>query len=568
MIVCNRCKEEKKIQCFEFRKDRGVFRKTCKDCKNLVKSKNKSKKVLQSNFDLQNRLLSGERDDFFQFFLKRNFRLDSLDIVRKMLDELYPINISIKTKIYLYYKNLKAPPRCKYCNDNFTKLINSLKGFHEFCSQKCASNSNEVKDKIQKTNLSKFGTITPLLNDEIKSKYLQNIIDKWGVDNISKSEEIKTKKSTTMLEKFGVEYNSQRVEIKKKLSQKLTLYNEKKNTIRHEKHWKEKLEKLNLQFISKEFGSIIEIKCPLEEHTFRIHKTTFNDRLKNSTPICTVCNPVGDTQSFKERELYDFIKSLYSKDIVQSYRDGLELDIYLPDLKIGFEFNGLFWHSDKFRDKNYHLNKLNLFRDKGIRVINIWEDDWIYKKSIIHGQIKNILGISQKIFARSCQVREIDDIDIIREFLNKNHIQGFIGSKIKLGLYHSDKLVSIMLFDQFEGRLKMSDYEWNLSRFCNLSDFTVVGGASKLLKYFITKYKPNRIISYSDNSWSTGGLYEKLGFSKAHETIPDYKYVVSDKRIHKSSFRKSKTGLSESLLTYDKIWDCGKTKWELKIQIQ
>lgn len=215
MIICNRCKEEKKIQCFEFRKDRGVFRKTCKDCKNLVKSKNKSKKVLQSNFDLQNRLLSGERDDFFQFFLKRNFRLDSLDIVRKMLDELYPINISMKTKIYLYYKNLKAPPRCKYCNDNFTKLINSLKGFHEFCSQKCASNSNEVKDKIQKTNLSKFGTITPLLNDEIKSKYLQNIIDKWGVDNISKSEEIKTKKSTTMLEKFGVEYNSQRVEIKK-----------------------------------------------------------------------------------------------------------------------------------------------------------------------------------------------------------------------------------------------------------------------------------------------------------------------------------------------------------------
>ena len=565
MMLCNKCRNEKSLEHFEFRKDRGSFRKTCKECKKKLQSKGNLEKKIQSNLELQKKLLSEERDKFFEFFLKRNFKIDSLDLVKSMLEETYPINVPIKTKIYLYSKSLDNPPKCIQCDKNFTKLINSLKGFHEFCSQKCASNSSKVRDKINNTNLSKFGTISPLLNQEVKSKYLLSIRNKWGVDNISKSDEIKKKKSKTMLENFGVEYNSQRKEVRESFSKKLTLYNQSINTQRHEVYWMSKLDKLNLEFVSKEFGSIIEIKCPFKNHTFKIHKTTFNDRLKNSTPLCTVCNPVGDLQSFKEKELYEFIHSFYTKDIIRSYRDGLELDIYLPELNIGFEFNGLFWHSDKFKDKNYHFNKLKLFKEKGIRVVNIWEDDWVYKKDIIKSQIKNMLGSSQKIFARKCEVREINYIDIIRDFMNKNHIQGFVSSKVKLGLYNSGKLVSVMLFDQFEGRSKMQKDEWNLSRFCNLCDYSVIGGASKLLKYFINKYEPSRVISYSDNSWSLGKLYESIGFDKVGETGPDYKYVVSDRRVHKSGFRKSNTGLSETLLDFEKIWDCGRTKWEISI---
>jgi hypothetical protein len=111
----------------------------------------------------------------------------------------------------------------------------------------------------------------------------------------------------------------------------------------------------------------------------------------------------------------------------------------------------------------------------------------------------------------------------------------------------------------------MQKDEWNLSRFCNLCDYSVIGGASKLLKYFINKYEPSRVISYSDNSWSLGKLYESIGFDKVGETGPDYKYVVSDRRVHKSGFRKSNTGLSETLLDFEKIWDCGRTKWEISI---
>lgn len=119
-----------------------------------------------------------------------------------------------------------------------------------------------------------------------------------------------------------------------------------------------------------------------------------------------------------------------------------------------------------------------------------------------------------------------------------------------------------MSFDQFEGRKKMKGSEWNLNRFCNLINYTIVGGASKLLNYFIYKYKPERIISYSDIDWSDGNLYQILNFEKVYETKPDYKYILNDKRYHKSNFAKNEKDINNL-----KIWDCGKIKWELLLNL-
>lgn len=80
-----------------------------------------------------------------------------------------------------------------------------------------------------------------------------------------------------------------------------------------------------------------------------------------------------------------------------------------------------------------------------------------------------------------------------------------------------------MTFDQFEGRKKMKDVEWNLNRFCNKVGHSVIGGASKLLKYFIKNYETKRIISYADRDWSIGSLYENIEFIKINESGPDYK---------------------------------------------
>jgi hypothetical protein len=124
-----------------------------------------------------------------------------------------------------------------------------------------------------------------------------------------------------------------------------------------------------------------------------------------------------------------------------------------------------------------------------------------------------------------------------------------------------------MTFDHFEGRKKMMDNEWNLNRFCTKINTNVIGGASKLLNYFIANYSPNRIISYADMDWSIGNLYYVLGFECIDVTPPDYKYVIDGKRVHKSRFRKRK-GVSESKIVDEmglrKVYDCGKIKFEKK----
>jgi len=302
-------------------------------------------------------------------------------------------------------------------------------------------------------------------------------------------------------------------------------------------------------------------------HEFAINIDNYHSRIKNNLSLCTVCNPIGDSRSIKEDDLYNFISSNYTGEIVRNYRDKLEIDIYLPDLRIGFEFNGIYWHSDKYRDKNYHSEKNKYFSEKGIRIINIWEDDWSFNSDIIKSQIKNWIGkTDNKLFARKCKVVQLDSVS---DFLKNNHIQGADKSNIKLGLYYNDELVSVMTFNNYEGRKKMEKDGWNLSRFCNKIGIIVVGGASKLLKYFIKNYTPVRIISYADKDWSFGNLYQQLGFSKISEGIPDYKYVINNKRVHKSNFRKSKLKYTETETEYIKsaglykIWDCGKIKYEI-----
>jgi hypothetical protein len=498
-----------------------------------------------------------------------------------------------------------------------SKICGSLKA-KETCKEKYGVENamilKETQEKTKKTNREKYGVDFLMQSSEIQEKSKKTLIEKWGVDHISKTEDFKEKFKETMLERWGVEYSmqsdiirekskktnlkklgvenpSQSEEIKKKISKtnlerwgndnylKSEDYKSKSKKTLMTKWGSDNIMKSELfrsdkfsitkdeNYIKYGFSGVSIMECE-KDHLFEIHIDNYLKRSKSNLPLCTVCHPIGDSQSIKEKELFEFIKSIYSGEIIQSYRDGLEIDIYLPELKLGFEFNGLYWHSEIYKDKMYHLNKSNYFKEKEIRIIHIWEDDWTLKRDIVESQIRNWLVLNgNKIFARNCQIREIKDIKIIKGFLNKNHIQGWVNSKIKIGLFFNSELVSLMTFDQFEGRKKMGENGWNLNRFCNKLNHSVVGGASKLLNYFIRVYKPNRIVSYADRDWSSGDLYEILGFDKVYQTDPDYKYLFKGVRIHKSRFRKSFTKISESVLDIPKIYDCGKIKYEFKIHL-
>jgi len=285
------------------------------------------------------------------------------------------------------------------------------------------------------------------------------------------------------------------------------------------------------------------------------------------------CKSCSNSESTLENELVEFIESLdltvITKD--RGMLNGKELDIYIPSHNLAIEFNGLYWHSELFIDKNYHLNKTELCESKGVQLIHIFEDEWLHKRGIVESRLKSILGIlDTKIYARKCEIKEVNNKDK-RAFLSCNHIQDTVGSKINLGLYHNEELVSMMTFGH-RPILQPSEYE--LLRFCNKLNTTVVGGASRLLNHFIKTHKPAEIVSYADRRWSQGELYNSLNMEFVYDTKPNFHYIrgkYRDNRIkyqkHKlveMGFDKNKTA-NEIMFEngYYRIYDCGHKKYAL-----
>ena len=431
------------------------------------------------------------------------------------------------------------------------------------------------KDKVKETNIQRYGVENIFELESIKSKIKEISIERYGGIGYS-SDILYDKSKNTTIERYGYEHQMKSESIKNKIKETCLYKYGVDSYLKSELYHSNTKIGNDENYIKYLYDNISLFNCE-KEHTFEINIDNYQGRISKNIPLCTVCNPIGDSKSIKEKELFEYTKFVYSGEIIQSYRDKLEIDIYLPELKIGFEFNGLYWHSEKFKEKNYHLDKSNYFKEKGIRIIHIWEDDWSFKQDIVKSQIDNLLGKSQKIYARKCIVKEVS-VKETRKFLDNNHIQGFVNSSFKIGLYHQDELVSIMTFDSFEGRKKMEEGGYNLSRFCNKLGYNVVGGASKLLSYFIKEYKAYRIVSYADKDWSVGNLYYTLGFENVGGNGPDYKYIVDNKRVHKSRYKKSNikkihgdsySHLTEkqatTLLGIYKIYDCGKIKFEIKL---
>lgn len=176
-------------------------------------------------------------------------------------------------------------------------------------------------------------------------------------------------------------------------------------------------------------------------------------------------------------------------------------------------------------------------KEKGIDLITIWEDQWKNKKDIIKQILKHRLNKSNnKIFARKCEIREINNNEY-KLFCNDYHIQGYRPAKIKLGLYFNNKLVQIASFNKCN-KYHKEDYEW--IRGCISSNNIVVGGTSKLLKYFIKQYNPQSILCFSDNNLFNGNGYLQSGFELVDEIKEDKFYIENNrslKRISRNPFK-------------------------------
>jgi hypothetical protein len=67
----------------------------------------------------------------------------------------------------------------------------------------------------------------------------------------------------------------------------------------------------------------------------------------------------------------------------------LELDIYLPDIKVAFEYNGTYWHS-KEKTKITDRIKNKICKEKNIKLITILENDWMRNKNTCLEKIRSL----------------------------------------------------------------------------------------------------------------------------------------------------------------------------------
>lgn len=283
-----------------------------------------------------------------------------------------------------------------------------------------------------------------------------------------------------------------------------------------------------------------------------------------------------------EKELCAFLDSheiLYetcNRTLISPY----ELDVYIPEKKVAIEINGLYWHSEISgrKLKDYHLKKTESCEKLGIRLVQIFDDEWRNKKSIVISKLSSILGLQkQSIYARNCEVRRVKSEEKI-PFLRSYHIQGEDRSKHAYGLYYQGELVSLMTFCELRTALgsKKSKGFFELSRYC--SSKRVVGGASKLFSAILKEVDPDLVISYADRrftSYSLPSVYDSLGFVKGGVTKPNYWYTLDySKKLHRYNFakhrlikhfeadkKKTEFEIMEEM-GYDRVWDCGNVKYK------
>lgn len=441
----------------------------------------------------------------------------------------------------------------RYLSENYPLKIERALTKGEIFKQKYGTGTEGARilnEKRKETCIEKYGFHSPMLNPEIKKKYDRTNIEKYGVDNPAKNDLVKRKISKTERNKKTENYLS-------------------------------KIITSDLNFIGITAEDIISFKSSNCGHTFEINRQLLTVRSRNRHKICTICNTVDRNQTSEiERELKEKMEIFQVP--IQSNVKGLvkgrsESDLYMESHKIAIEINGSKFHSEEYsKGKYYHLRKTQLFSEEGIRLFHFFDDEIINKEPIVLSMIGNSLGKSFKIYARNCEIRDLSNSEGII-FFNENHIQGGINSQFTYGLFYEGSLVSCMSFCKIRrilGFTREEESHYELLRFSNSLNTTVVGGASKLLNHFIRTVFPRKIITYANRRWSNGNLYRKIGFEFVSFTEPGYYFFHNNKRVSRHSFtRKSliEMGQNPDRSTEEmisdvgafKIWDCGNYKFEM-----
>lgn len=283
------------------------------------------------------------------------------------------------------------------------------------------------------------------------------------------------------------------------------------------------------------------------------------------------CPTCGIVQTKAEIEIIEWLQENNIK-YVHKHRNKYEIDIYIPEYKIGIEYNGLYWHSEIYKEKDYHQKKRDHFAKQDIRIIYIWEDEWKTNSDKLKQYLLYQLGKCDTVFyARKCSTKEIES-KIANKFLETHHLLGKTIAKHYIGLYYNNNLVSVAAFSN-SGSSRGQNC-WELIRYASVG--SVIGGLGKIMKYFTTQNSVKQVISYTDNDKFSGNSYQLSGFILIDEIKPDYK-TFSQKEYWRHAKQYTKLSNLVKILTnfnpeltehanclnneIYRVYDSGKLKW-------
>lgn len=445
-----------------------------------------------------------------------------LELESKQLN--LPDSISFQEKLYMLRNGLRSVPKCLKC-DNPVKFHASVTKYSDYCSAKCSASSVQTQNKKRNTNVSLYGTQNAAnsqkerrAKDFFEKRYQSFDIFKDKIVPLFKVDEWRGGLSTTKYD------------------------------------WK-------------------CVRC----------ETEFRDRLKQDHPLCPKCDRSFTDIEKVIKKILDQNKIEYqahNRKIIGSER--MELDFYVPNLRLGIEVHGLWHHGENRFDSNYHQRKAQVCEKKGIKLIQVFSDEIKFQFPIVKHKIQNAIRCNEGkvIGARKCVVRVLGKSEC-KEFLKENHIQGNDISSIKYGAYYLGELVGVMTFCELRialGHKTKQEGVWELSRFCTKKENRYVGLFSKMLQCFIRDCSPREILTYGDGRWThpTDNVYCRAGFEYLGTSKPSYWYCkAGEKRLHRFGFRKSllaekypeMRNMTEKNITkelgYIRVWDAGQHKFRL-----
>lgn len=483
---------------------------------------------------------------------------------------------TIREVIWNALNEFQGRGKCEICRTE-TKLYETRGGWGKYCSKKCMNSVGSARHAASELTKSQRGTGIGAVQTRAKS--VETFVRKYGAENPSQIAEIKSKRENTFIERFGVNTPLKNSTIKQKIAN--TMRSKHGGTGMSSKILASKIVKTKraniLESVSSrltEWKILTKELAGLHEHKVLLQHLRCGDTIEKFMwtggnlfdPRCPKCH--GSSKEHKWviglLESWNLEYKINDRSIIAP----LELDLVIPHQKIAVEINGLFFHSERFgKGPNYHLNKTLQCARADYQLLHISDFEIKNRPQAVQHMLRSKLGILEKIHARKTTIKQISNREAAA-FMNIWHMQGACRSTTSVGLEHDGELVAVMTF----GKPRFNKaFDFELLRFA--SSKTVVGGGSKILKFFANIQQGKTLISYADRRWSNGNMYHQIGFTQIGESKPGYWYYKDGELFHRTKFQRHKlndvSNLTESEIMrdrgFDRVWDCGTLKYKIKL---